>query len=368
MLTEKKMHNHLIKTIAGLLILTLLMTSCKDDQPNSEQIQSIKTITVRQTNLERVRKFAGIVKATETSQLSFEVGGMVQLVHVDIGNHVGKGQELAVLDSEPYKLAVDAAAAELDKAQANVVNTQANYERQQRVYDQGAGTKSKLDQAKYEYNAAQSSVTYCISQKKLAERNLRKTSLVAPYEGYIAARYVEPHEEIPAGQRMFEIDAVGTLEVTLAVPETTIAQIHTGTAATVTFPTLPGQSVTGKITEIGSAAIKANAFPVKLALIDPPAAINPGMTAEASLVLSEEDQPTGFLIPLQSLLPSEEPGHGYVFVYDPVASVVKKTPVRSRGSEKNMVVIEEGLAPGDIIAEAGVTFLADGMKVKLSEQ
>lgn len=94
------------------------------------------------------------------------------------------------------------------------------------LYDQGAGTKTRLDQTKYEYDAAQSSVTYCISQKKMAERNLRKTSLTAPYEGYIAARYVEPHEEIQAGQQVFEIDAVGTLEVTLAVPETTISQVH----------------------------------------------------------------------------------------------------------------------------------------------
>jgi RND family efflux transporter MFP subunit len=178
---------------------------------------------------------------------------------------------------------------------------------------------------------------------------------------------VEPHEEIQAGRQAFDIDAVGAMEVVLAVPETTISQIHTGTPATVSFPTVPGKSVTGNITEIGSAAIKANAFPVKIALIDPPAAINPGMTAEASLVLSEEGQLTGFLIPLQSLVPSETPGQGYVFVYDPAASIVKKTPVRLRsgGSEKNMMVIEEGLASGDIIAIAGVSFLIDGMEVKL---
>jgi RND family efflux transporter MFP subunit len=362
------MHNRLIRTISGLLILLSFMSSCRDDPQITEQIRSIKTTTVNETATGKVRKFSAIVKATETSRLSFEVGGMVQKVNVDIGDRVKKGQELAILDDEPYELEVNAAKAELDKAKANVVNTKAEYERQKRVHEQGAGTQSKLDKAKYNYEAAKSSVTYYVSQLNLAQRNLRKTSLAAPYEGHIAARYVEPHEEIQAGRRLFDIDAVGALEVILAVPETTISQIHAGITATVTFPTLAGQSVTGNITEIGSAAIKANAFPVKIALIKPPATINPGMTAEVSLVLGEEDRPTGYLIPLHAILPGVDAGQGYVFVYDPAASTVKKTPVRSRGNEENMMVIEEGLSTGDIIATAGVIFLVDGMKVKLLEE
>jgi len=307
----------------GLLVLVCFLSSCQKEPQGSETIQLVKTIRVQETAPDKTRIFSGIVKATDTSRLSFEVAGMVQTVHVNIGDRVEKGQELAVLDSEPYKLAVDAAA-ELDKARAGIVNTRAEYERQQRVYQQGAGTKSKLDQAQYNYEAAQSSVTYCESQLKLAERNLRKTTLTAPFEGYIAARYVEPHEEIPAGQRVFDMDAVGALEVTLAVPETAISQIHTGTASSVAFPTLPGRSVAGRITEIGSAAVKANAFPVKVGLTYPPASIQPGMTAEVSLVLAPENPVPGLLIPLTSFLPGPEPGQGYVFVYDPAASTVKK--------------------------------------------
>jgi len=362
------MTNRLIRIFAGLSVLLLVLSSCKEEQPKAEPIRTIKTFVVRETATGKIRNFSGIVQATDTSQLSFEVGGMVQSVLVDIGNRVTKGQVLAVLDDEPYKLDVDAGKAELDKAKSNVVNTEAEYERQKRVYEKGAGTKSRLDQAKYEYEAAQSSVTYHISQLKLAERNLRKTTLEAPYDGNIAARYIEPHEEIQVGRRIFDINAAGAMEVMLAVPETTISRIHTGMSATVTFPTLPGQSVKGTITEIGSAAIRANAFPVKVALIDPPSDINPGMTAEATLVLQEEGQSTGFLIPLQAILSSEKPGEGYVFVYEPAASVVKKRLVRSSGSEKNRMVVESGLAPGDRIAEAGAAFLTDGMKVNVLEQ
>jgi RND family efflux transporter MFP subunit len=262
---------------------------------------------------------------------------------------------------------VDAAQAELEKAKANVVNTKEEYDRQERVYSQGAGAKSKLEQAKYNYDAARSQVNYQMAKLNLAKRNLSKTMLTSPYDGYIAWRSVDPHEEIKVGQKVFAIDAKGTLEVDLAVPETTINRVHIGTPSTVRFPTMPDHSVKGRISDIGSAAVKSNAFPVKVGLIEPPANINPGMTAEVSLVLKDDSQIAGYLVPLQAILPAKEVGQGYAFVYDPKTSTVRKTPVQTLGAEQNMTIISEGLSAGDIIAVAGVSFLADGMKVKLME-
>ena len=146
-------------------------------------------------------------------------------MHVDIGDRVRKGQLLAVLDKEPYRLDVDAAQAELVTAEAKVVNTKEEYDRQERVYSQGAGAKSKLEQAKYNLDAARSQVNYQIAKLNIAKRNLGKTMLTSPYDGYIAWRSVDPHEEVKVGQKVFAIDAKGALEVGLAVPETTINQI-----------------------------------------------------------------------------------------------------------------------------------------------
>ena len=275
---------------------------------------------------------------------------------------------MAVLDKEPYRLDVDSAQAELLKAKANVVNTKEAYERQERVYSKVAGAKIKLDRANYNYNAARSQVKYQIAKLNLAKRNLRKTRLASPYDGHIAWRFVNPHEEIKVGQKIFVIDAKGALEVHLAVPESTIHQINIGTPATVRFPTLPAHSVKGRISYLGSAAIKATAFPAKLGLIEPPANINPGMTAEVSLVLKDDSQITGYLVPIQAFLPAKAASQGYAFVYDPDTSTVGKTPIRTLDMELNMVVVSEGLSAGDIIAVAGVSFLADGMKVKLMKQ
>ena len=351
-----------------LAILGCALTACKEKVEIVEQIRSLKTITVSEMATKQIRKFSGIVKAVDSSNLSFEVDGNVQTVHVDIGDSVRKGQALAVLDKEPYRLDLDAAQAELISARARVDNNREAYNRQVRVFEQGAGSKSRLDKAKYDLESALSQVNFEVAKVNYAKRNLRKTTLTAPYDGYIAWRSVEPHEEVKTGQRVFVIDAKGAMEVELAVPETTINLIRIGTSATVQFPTLPDRSVKGRISYIGSAAVKSNAFPVKVSLEGKTANISPGMTAEVALAMKEGKQTAGYLVPIQAILPANEIDQGYAFVYDPQTATVRKTPIKTLAAQNNLMVVSDGLSAGDIIAVAGVSFLADGMKVKLMQE
>ena len=356
------------KRMVWLLFMSVALAACKEKTEIIEVVRAIKTIAVSEQAAGKILKFPGLVAAVESSGLSFQVSGQVQSVEVDIGDRVKKGQVLAVLDEEPYQLDQNGAEAELVKAKANVVNTQSEFERQKRVYEQGAGAKSDLDTAEYNYKAARSAVTFQIARLDQAKRNLRKTKLIAPYDGTIAWRAVNTHEEVKVGQKVFEIDAKGAMEVQLAVPETTIDRIHIDDPTTITFPTLPGETAKGRISFIGSAAVKANAFPVKVELIDPNEKVKPGMTAEANLFMKDENQQPGYLVPLQAILPAPEANRGYAFVYDPGTSTVKQAEVKSRGTEDKKAIVYEGLAGGDIIAVAGVSFLADGMKVKLLKQ
>lgn len=356
------------KRIFCWLCLSAGLMACTEKPEIVATIRSIKTITVGEQATGQMFKFPGLVAAVDSSGLSFEVGGQVNSVEVDIGDVVANGQVLASLDPEPYQLNVDAAEAELAKARDNVTKTKAEYERNKRIFEQGAGAKRFVEVSEYNYKAAKSAVNLAISQLDLAKRNLRKTNLLSPYDGTIAWRSVQPNEEVKAGQKVLEINASGKMEVQLAVPETTADRVHVEDPAKVVFPTLPGERTQGRISYIGSAAVKANAFPVKVELIDPDEKVKPGMTAEAHFTVEEKQREPGYMVPLQALLPTPEKNRAFAFVYDPKTSTVKKTPVHARGIERNRAIVDEGLASGDIIAVAGVSFLADGMKVKLMEE
>jgi len=222
-----------------------------------------------------------------------------------------------------------------------------------------------VEVSEFDYKSALSAVKFQTAKLDQATRNLRNTKLPSPYDGVIAWRSVEPNEEVLAGQKILEINAAGKMEVQLAIPETSIHRLHIDDPVKITFPTLRGEPATGRIAYIGGAAIKANAFPVKVELIGPNEQVKPGMTAEANLKLQDEDPEAGYLIPIHALLPAAEPNRGFVFVFDPDTSTVKKTAVRSRGAGQNKVIVDEGLEVGDVIAVAGVSYLADGMEVTL---
>ena len=356
-----------LKRLVWLLCISFALMACKEKPEIIEVVRSIKTITISEQATEKIFKFSGVVAAVDSSGLSFQVGGQVISVEVDIGDRVTKDQELAVLDPEPYQLDVDAIKAELIKAKDNVAKTKAEFERQKRIFKEGAGAERFVEVSEYEYKAARSAVNYQIARLDQVNRNLRKTKLLSPYDGTIAWRSVEPNEEVLAGQKIFEINATGKMEVELAVPENTIDRIHIDDPATITFSTLPGETTQGRISYIGSAAVKANAFPVKVELGDPNEKVLPGMTAEANLTAKAVNQKPGYIVPLQALLPAPEANRGFAFVYDPGTSTVKKTAVSSRGIADKKAIVDEGLSAGDIIAVAGVSFLADGLKVKLME-
>ena len=174
--------------------------------------------------------------------------------------------------------------------------------------------------------------------------------------------------EVAVGQELFEIDAIGDMEVQVDIPETVVNRLSVGAATTVALTARPGETIAGIISYVGTMAGAANAFPVKVALRDPPSDIQSGMTAEVTFPLQDHNGQTGYLIPPQAFLPSKEPGRAFVFVYDSTSSSVKKTAVRLSGAQDNQAIVAEGLAAGDIVAVAGLAFLSDGQQVRLMQQ
>jgi HlyD family secretion protein len=105
--------------LLGLVVICLVSCNNKaDDQPvptqpadqNSAYQPAIGSITAN-----------GTLKPAQQVQLSFGVGGTVESVEVELGEHVKKGQTLAVIDDAELARAVAQAQVELKSAQARLV-------------------------------------------------------------------------------------------------------------------------------------------------------------------------------------------------------------------------------------------------------
>ena len=102
--------------------------------------------------------------------------------------------------------------------------------------------------------------------------------------------------------------------------------------------------------------------------------MRPGMTARVDFNFAGSVDETGWLIPINAVLPGDEDREAhfterdaFVFVYQPESSTVEKRTVRISGLRGGSVEIRDGLKEGDVIAVAGVHFLVDGQHVALIE-
>jgi RND family efflux transporter MFP subunit len=345
-----------------------LLSACSQEAPKpTERIRAIKTITVAEKTSGPVRKFSGVVEAVDSSILAFEVPGNVKEVRVKVGDSIEKGQTIAVLNERTFLLDVQAAEAAVERAKVQLADKKNDLDRFQRIskMDAGAVSQSSLDKSKAAYDSALKNVKYARSQVKLVKRDLEKTVLTAPFNGIIGEKHVDPFQEVKRGERLFVLFSEKAMEIAVHIPETTIGDIHLDLPAEIRFPTVPDRNYKGIVSEISSVAGTANAFPIKVAVVDAGNNIRPGMTAEVTLMLSGEDQNAGYLLPISAVTKGGEASDMYVFIFDSTSSTVKKTTITGAGVRGNRVGVTQGVKAGDIVAVAGVTFLEDGQKVKL---
>ena len=357
-----------------LLVPILAVFGCGKEEKPPEVIRSIRWIKVVETTTMQVRMISGTTKPVDQTALSFAVGGTVEKVEVRLGEQVKKGQVLAELDQLPFVLGVRDADAELSKTQAIVVERRANYERYVALYESNNASKAELDEARASFDSAKSQVKAAKAKLGLARRDLRKTRLIAPFNGTISVKEIEPFVEVPVGRAVFGLDGEESgFEVSAAVPDLLLISLSLGDEADVVFPTLNNRRVPGVITELGSRSRTASTYPVTVRLKEQFPELRSGMSVDVAFEFmpeSETGEPivTGLAVPLAAILVGEEETN-FVFVYDEKSSTVKKIQIKVLNLRENDIIVEPGaFKAGDTMATAGVQFLTDGQKVNLMKE
>ncbi|MDJ0989121.1 MAG: efflux RND transporter periplasmic adaptor subunit [Desulfobacterales bacterium] len=347
------------------IICPALLACSEQPSPPVETVRAIRTFEVGDPAEGQKRRFSGVVEAADNSAISFEVAGNVHEVHADVGQQIEKGQVLAVMDDRTFRMNVAAAQAAVGRAEVerNDARSERDRVRKAAEINPGAVSQRSIDQAETQFNSARKNMRYHQSQLDLAQRDLERTVLKAPFDGVVATRQVDPFQQVSLGQILFELYAEGAMEAAISVPESEIDRVHLGLPAEIRFPAIPDQIFPGTVSEISRVAGGANAFPVKAMIDADNPRIRPGITAEVTLLLGDDEDGAAYLIPSGALLAGPNETRGFVFVFDPATSTVRKTAVTFGGVRESNVIVRQGLKTGDVIAAAGVSFMRDGQKV-----
>ncbi len=319
--------------------------------------------TVEAGTRTRTRTLPGTVRAAERSPIGFDVGGRVGEVRVEIGATFVEGEVLAAVETDTLSFEVEERRAALSEAEAVLAEVQADHARTVYLHERGVESNAALENAQAALDTAKSRLNVARTRLARARTDVADAELIAPYDGSVAARLVEPAERVTPGQPVLEIQSRdGGLELVVGVPETILASLEMGSTHAVKAPVLDGTAA-GVVTEIGARAGEGSSFPVTLAIEGADPALRPGMSAEVRLDLAPRGAVAGVRIPVTAFLPGDGQT-SHVFVVDAATGTVRRQEIEVVAVAGEEVVVT-GLEPGQRIAAKGLARLRDGQPIDL---
>src|SRR4051812_4491814 len=293
---------------------------------------------------------SGIVQAKTTVDVGFQVPGKVVMVGPDEGQTVRAGQVIAAVDPTDYRLTVEQAAAQADRAARD-------RDRNRPLLESGSIASADMDHL--ESGARQSAAAADLARKKLAD-----TRLEAPISGVIARRAIEVGATAAPGQPVFTIVDLDPVRVRIGVPEGDVGHVTIGAPATVRIPALAA-SFAGRVSLIGVAADPTTrSYTVEITVPNATHQLRAGMVAEAAITTGQ--QVSALLVPATAVLhDGGVSGATLVYTLDESGLRVHTRRVTTGAARGDSLEILTGLHAGDRIVVAGQQRLRDGALVQL---
>jgi len=268
----------LLVVIAGLVVYKLTLGKKEVGTKISTEKAAKRTI------IESVNASGKIYPEVEV-KISPDISGEVVELNVQEGDSVKRGQVLARIFADIYALQRDEAASRVNQSEATVENSKAaldalkanlelarqNYDRNKKLFDDKVISRAELDNyettfksAQANYNAAtqnikglQAGVQTAQTGLSSANKNLGRTTLVAPMNGVISSLIVKKGERVAGnsfsiGTEMMRVADMNVLEVRVDVGENDVVKVNLGDSADVEVDAYNNRKFKGVVTQIAS--------------------------------------------------------------------------------------------------------------------
>ena len=342
------------------LAAALGLCACSRPAPVEEPVRAVKVVTVGVQSMQSGSEFAGEIRARVESRLGFRVSGKITQRLVELGQRVKAGQALAQLDPRDYRLAADAAKAQLAVAATNRDLAAADFKRFKELKDQNFISGAELERREASLKAAQAQFEQAQAQLSGQGNQASYTSLVADVSGVVTGVEAEAGQVVAAGTPVVRIAQDGPRDVVFSVPEDKVALIKSGSSVDVR-PWSGATLLKGVVREVAASADPVTrTFGVKVSL-DVEDKLDLGTTV--TVVPKAFDRGGSQVIKLPTSAFFQSGNASAVWVLDSTRMTVRLQPVQIASADGNDVVVASGLEPGMRVVSAGVHVLSPGQKV-----
>ena len=349
------------KTVVSLACAALLLAACSKPAPPEEPVRAVKLMTVGTSAYASNHEYAGEVRARLESRLGFRVAGKLLKRQAELGQQVKAGQVLAQIDPQDYRLAADAARAQVAAAATNRNLAAADFKRYQALKEQNFISGAELERRESTLKAAQAQLEQAQSQLAVQGNQAGYAVLAADVAGVVTAVEAEPGQVVAAGAPVVRIAADGPRDVVFSVPEDKVAGLKVGVPVSIRVWAQAGQPLTGKVREVAASSDPVTrTYPVKVSI---ESSTPPPLGATVYVVPEAQAAAAVPVIKLPTSALRQEGQSTSVWVFDKASMTVRSQPIQLATADGNEVVVASGLQPGMQVVSAGVHVLSPGQKV-----
>lgn len=351
------------KTVVLLASVAVLLAACSRPAPPEEPVRAVKVVTVGTGAYAARHEYAGEVRARVESRLGFRIGGKLIKRQAELGQHVQAGQVLAQLDPQDYRLAADAARAQVAAAATSRNLAAADFKRYQALKEQNFISGAELERREATLKSAQAQLQQAQAQLAVQGNQTQYAVLSADVSGVVTAVEAEPGQVVAAGAPVVRIAADGVRDVVFSVPEDRVGAIQVGAPASLRVWSQTA-GLTGRVREVAASSDPVTrTYAVKVSVdAGQPA---PPLGATVYVTLPDAGAQGVPVIKLPTTALRQEGQATAVWVLEPASMTLRSQVIQVATADGNDVVVAAGLQPGMQVVSAGVHVLSAGQKVSL---
>jgi HlyD family secretion protein len=285
------------KKIIWIILLAILIASCiyYFFFYGKKENVTWKTALVEKGNITLNVTATGSLNALTMVQVGTQVNGTVAKLFADFNTKVRAGQIIALLDTTFLAAAKEEATAMADRAESLFKESQIEYERSKKLYEQSAISKAEYDIAFTNFQTSQSSLRSAKAQLSRAIINMQYATIKAPISGIVVSRNVDVGQTVISSFNspvLFTIaNDLMKMELIANVDEADIGQVKVGQEVVFTVDAYPNEEFNGKIKQIRlQPLIIQNVvnYAVVIDVVNPELKLMPGLTANINIKTKED--------------------------------------------------------------------------------
>lgn len=227
---QQKILYPIIVALVAIGIASLLIVTAEPVGGNKEArvVLTVSAVRAQAGPLQLHVHSQGSIEPRVQSELIPEVSGVVAWVSPTLvaGGNMQAGEALLRIEQADYESQLSSAKAALARAESRLRQTRQDYQRVKQLQRKKLASKAQLESSESDFQVAEATHSEARALLAKAERDLKRTTINAPYSGLVRSESVDVGQFVSRGQSIATIYATDFVEVRLPIADSQLAFLN----------------------------------------------------------------------------------------------------------------------------------------------